>query len=84
MFPIKSGAHIAEVFSLIFSSILSVSMQYVSAPTSTKAGIKLFFTKQPTVVANVRAGVITSEPSGKLRASTDRYKADVPEFTMTP
>ena len=41
----------------------------------------MFFIKQPTVVPNVSAGVMTSLPSGKLKDSIPIYKAEDPEFT---
>ena len=37
--------------------------------TSTKTGTRLFFTRQPTEVEKVKAGVITSLPSGKSKYS---------------
>ena len=45
-------------------------MLYVRGSTSTKTGIKSFLTMQPIEVEKVNAGVITSEPALKLKAST--------------
>ena len=71
----------ATVLDVMDFSIWLASIQKENFSTSTKTGIKLFFTKHPTVVENVRAGVITSDPSAKLRASMPTNNAEEPEFT---
>ena len=79
--PIKFGANIATVLSVICASIWLTSIQYVNGSTSTNTGINSFFTKHPMDVENVSTGVITSPPAGKLKASTPINRAEEPEFT---
>jgi hypothetical protein len=43
--------------------------------------MRWFLIKHPTDVEKVRAGVITSEPSGKANASTPINNAEEPELT---
>ena len=66
IFPIKFGIQIALVFFDIISSILFSSIQKVVFLTSMKTGIKSFCIIAATVVANVKTGVITSEPLENL------------------
>ena len=56
----------------------------VSFSASIKTGTNPFFKIGVTVVANVKAAVIISEPSGKSAASAANIKADVPELVMRP
>ena len=70
IFPVKLGAKMDAVLPLIASSIFAESILKVNGSMSTNTGIRLFFTRHPTVVENVNEGVMTSDPFGRFSDAT--------------